>query len=237
MVISVNILLWITGAYSYNTCKSYDYHRSFHGRYCPTEGILTPKLSWNQCKLYCLDSSNCQAASYNFTNSLCTHLTATCPLAMNHPDMAFALFTEMQQERCIEWISLEDDHPTGDRSVSVDNERFASRMQKDGSDFVGYLMVLYNDNCLSKDGEENFHSADGYPCQYMRVRDGCTVYFVGYEPGAPLPPNAVIGGYTVEGLPVYIGFHTAPGYYIPGSNSMVIGFAVQRENLKILVSL
>ena len=85
-------------------------------------------------------------------------------------------------------------------------------MQKDGSDFVGYLTVLYNNNCLSKDGEENFQAADGYPCQYMRVRDGCTVHFMGYEPGAPLPPNAVIGGYTVDGLPVYIGFHTAPGY-------------------------
>ena len=237
MVIFVYILLWNTGARSHNTCKSHDFYHPFNGRYCPTEGIITSNVSGNQCKLYCLHSSNCQAVSYNFTNSLCTHHTATCPLTMNHPDTAFALFSERQPECCIDWMTVENGHSIGDRSVSVDNERFVSRMQKNGSDFVGYLMVSYNNDCLSKDGEETFHSADGYPCQYMKVRDGCTVYFVGYEPGAPLPPNAVIGGYTAEGLPAYIGLHGVPRYYIPGSERMVIEYSVRRNNLKILVSL
>ena len=217
-------------------CESHYFANPSHGRYCPTDGIVTPNLSWPQCKLLCLHSPSCQSINYNFTDNLCTYFTATCTKAVNHPDMAFLLFTGTLSEQCMEWISPHDSHPAGDRSVSQDNIRFIARMQKNRHDYVGYVLMAYID-CYSVGDNGQF---TGYPCQYLRIRDGCTVYFVSYVLGTPLPPNALIGGYTALGLPVYIGIKEGsafPGYYIPGSKRLAAGVGYETENVKILVSL
>ena len=156
--------------------------------------------------------------------------------------MAFALFTGRQPEQCLEWIPKEDGHPVGDRSVTEDNSRYVARMQKDGSDFVCYL-GLTNYQCLSSNDNGKIKSLDGYPCQYLRIRDGCTVMYLDYELGTPLPHTAVIGGHTVDGIPVYIGLGTfgnsiqLPGYYMAGSMQLVAGFYKITENIKIIVAL
>ena len=215
-------------------CKSYD-ATPFHG-YCLTRGTTVPNLPWHQCTLCCLLKSSCQAVNYNFTDNLCTYFIATCPLAISHPDIAFVLFTGRQIEQCIEWIPKDDGNPTQDRSVRVGNERYVARMQKDGSDFVGHLRSDKND-CFSRH-DVGFKYSQGYPCQYLRIRDGCTVYFVNYEPGTSLPPNVLIGGYTAEGLLIYIGtMGMISGYYIPGSGGLVNWHGVHSEGIQILVLL
>ena len=160
---------------------------------------------------------------------------------MNHPGMAFALFIGRQPEQCLEWIPKEDRHPRGDRSVTEDNRRFVARMQKDDNDFVCYLASQHYE-CYSSNNNGNIVSNDGYPCQYLRIRDGCTVMYVDYELGTSLPHTAVIGGYTADGIPVYIGLGTynnnqLPGYYTPGSMRLFAGFVIVTENVKILVAL
>ena len=229
------VLLCNTVTCSTENCKSHD-STPFNGWYCPTEGIITPDLPWHQCKLFCLQKSSCQAVNYDFTANLCTQFTATCPLAVNHPNMALALFTGRKIEQCIEWIPKEDGNPAEDRSVRVGNNRYVARMQRDGSDFVGHLRAD-RDDCFSRQ-DVGFQSSDGYPCQYLRIRDGCTVYFVSYESSATLPPNALIGGYTAEGLLIYIGKKgMISGYYIPGSSGVVNWQGVHSEGIQILVLL
>ena len=237
VVILIFNLLCNTATASENNCESHDFANPFEGRYCPTQGIITPILSWPQCKLFCLQTSSCQAVNYNLTNNICTYLTATCPKAIMHPDMTFVLFTGTPSEQCMEWIPTRDARPPGYRSVTEDNIRFVARMQKDGNDFVGYWL-MYDRNCYAVDDVKQFN---GYSCQYLRIRDGCTVYNVNYEFGAPLPSNALIGGYTVQGLPLYIGRINeramVPGYYIPGSNRLAAGNGFETTNVKLLVSL
>ena len=225
-----------TTAWSHNTCGSYEFVNSFHGRYCPTEGVIIPNLSWQQCKLVCLQSSNCQSVNYNVTDNICTYFTTTCPKAISHPWMAFVLFTGKQSSQCIEWIPKKKGHPKkDDRSVSIDNRRYAARMQKDRNDIVAHQL---GPACYSRDEEGPFKSTQGYPCQYLRIRNGCTVYYMKYELGTPLPPNSLIGGYTAGGLPVYIaikGGSTGPKSYIPGSNRLgMIGETVT-HNVSLLV--
>ena len=220
-------------------CTSQDFRHSFYGRYCPTEGMVLPNLPWRTCKLLCLHNSRCQSVNYNFTYNICSYFTATCPKAISHPGMAFALFAARQFEVCFNWIPKRNGHPSADkRSVSEDSVRFAARMQKDGTDFVGYMML--DGLCYSKEEEVPIKSWHGYPCQYLQVRNGCTVCYVNYELGAALPPNAPVGGYTVDGVPVYIGIMEGgvrPGYYIPGSNRLVSGDGIVADNVKLLVSL
>ena len=130
-----------------------------------------------------------------------------------------------------------------DRYVTEDNIRYAARMQKDGTDYICQLRIDLN-ICYSRDDEGFFKNTDGYPCQYLRIRDGCTVIFVEYELGTPVPPSALVGGYSAEGLPVYIGrgfmtdsSYSRYGYYIPGSNSLVDRKHNFTENVGLLVSL
>ena len=200
---------------------------------------------WNHCNKPIMTSvqavlpahvqlSGCQL---QFTDNLCTYYTATCSKAISSPDTAYALFTGVRQEQCAEWIPKENGHPERDRNVTKDNKRYAVRMQKDGADYIGHLIV---NTCYSRDGEGRFMDREDYPSQYLRIRDGCTVVFVNYEIGAPVPPCGLICGYTTEGLPVYIGLeHRNPryGYYIAGSNSLVNADEFITGNVRLLVAL
>ena len=226
----------------HDRCESYNLTNLFHGRYCPTGGGTTTKgLAWHQCKLFCLHTPSCQAVNYNFTANLCTHFTATCPLAIRAPSMAFWLFTRKQPHECLEWIPKPDRGFSGDRSVTYDNLRFVARMQKDGNDFGAYFYPK-NYRCFSRDDDAWIRNFDGgYPCQYLRIRDGCTVYSVHYKMGTPVPPNAVMSGYTATGLPIYIARRTINertlGYYIAGSNKLYDFIGFHFGNAMLLVVL
>ena len=238
-VIYICCVLYISSTRSHAKCEVYYFAHSFRGQYCPTEGIIMPNMSWDHCMLFCLHASSCQAVNYNSTASLCIYFIATCPKAISHPDMAFGLFTGRQPHQCLDWIPKQTGHQPGDRSVTEDNVRFTARMQKDGNDFVGYFLKT-NDDCLSLDLEERRLKASKgpYHCQILQIRDGCTVHYVDYDIGTPLPPTALIGGYTATGPPVYIGRRgSLAGYYIPGSNRLVAGYIGYTTDVKILVLL
>ena len=222
-------------------CKTCDCVNPNHGQYCPTEGITVPNFSFNQCKLCCLQTI-CEAINYNHTGNTCTKLTATCPKAVNHPGMALVLFTGRQPEQCFEWIPKQNGDPVGDRSLTEDSKRFVARLQKGGNDLVCYLFHK-TDNCISRDenGRE-VESLTQFPCQYLRVLEGCTVMYVDYKLGTPLPPNVLIGGYTTDRIPVYIALaifddFQLPGCYRHGSKKVIAGYRIATENIKILISL
>ena len=237
LIFSFNLLCY-TGRGQTNKCQSRDFATTFSSQYCPAEGVILPNQSWRQCKLYCLQTASCEAVNYNVTGNLCATLPATCPKANSHPGMVFALFTGRKPEQCLEWIPTQDRNPVGDRSVTEENTRFVARMQKDGNDFVGYMGII-NYVCLSSDDKGKIKSSNGFPCQYLRISSGCTVMFMDYEIGAPLPHMALIGGYTADRRPVYIGLWLGiyPGYYIPGSKKLFAGFTSQTTNVKVLVLL
>ena len=158
-------------------CESHHFTNSLHGRYCPTEGIVRPNLAWHQCKLFCLHTPSFQAVNYDFSASMCTYLVETCSQAKNHPGMAFGLFTGRQPHECLEWMpigSFSKDH-----TVTNDNWRFAARLQKDGNNFGGFNFEVQNICCTDGDDGEPVRSDEGSPCQYLLVRDGCTVYSTG----------------------------------------------------------
>ena len=110
-------------------------------------------------------------------------------------------------------------------------------MQKDGTDCVGHML---NGGCYSRDEEGKLTSHQGYPCQCLRVSDRCTVYYVDYELGAPLPPNALIAGQSAGGLPVYFvnrDGRRSPKSYIPSINSFVFFYDITTWKVRVLVSL
>ena len=239
IVISIFHLLFSAARCCDSKCISYKFNNPFPGRYCPKGSVNNLNLSWHQCKQFCLQSYSCQAVNYNFTDNLCSYFSETCTIAISSPYMAFVLFTKKRPEQCIEWIPIQDRHPQTDRSATEDNVRFVTRLQKDGNDYVGYWRTDWTE-CKSRDDRGPINLMH-LLCQYLRIRDGCTIYYVGYERGAPMPPNAVIGGHIAGGLPVYIGRQMPPsnavGYYILGSKEFVTPWSYSTGKVKIMVTL
>ena len=233
-------LLFITRVCSQNKCLSIDSANPNYGRVCPAEGIVKPNLSWHQCKMFCLNTANCQAINYNFTENVCEYFTISCTKAISHPDMVCVLFTGRQPQQCIEWVPRENGNPADDdRSVTEDNRRLVARMQTAGNDWVGHQNGIGRQACFAHDDKGHIYTRYDLPCQYLRVRRGCTVYYVDYELGAPLPRTAVIAGYTAEGFPVYIGIEDGDprsGHYIPGSKALIMAFGNATENIKLLIA-
>ena len=227
----------------HDKCESYNLFNSLLGPYCPSDGIVTPNVSWPHCKLFCLHRPSCQAVNYNFTDHFCTYFTETCPIAVHHSDMAFALFTARRSGQCIEWIPNPNGrgHPVGKRLLTEDNLRYTARIQKDGNDYIGYI-IWHVHHCYADTDEGRIDSkfSNDHPCQYLQVRYGCTIHFQSYEIGNPIPPNALIGGHTAEGHPVYVGrtqLGQIPSSYIPVYNRMVLGFNIAIRNVELLVVL
>ena len=233
-------LLLITRVYSQNKCSSIDSANPFHGRVCPTEGIIKQNLSWHQCKMFCLNTASCQAINYNFTENVCEYFIISCTKAISHPGMAYILFTERHPQQCIEWVPRGNGYPADDdRSVTENNMQFVARMQTAGNDWVGHQLRTGRQGCFAQDDKGDINTSFGLPCQYMRVRRGCTVYYVDYELGAPLPRTAVNAGYTAGGLPVCIGIadgDARSGHYIPGSKALIMAFGNATENIKLLIT-
>ena len=228
--------LFNTPTCSHNQCRSHSLTNSFIGRYCPTEGAITPNIPWYECKLLCMQTPSCQAVNYNIVTSSCTNITKTCPQAILHPSMTFTRFTAIRPEQCIEWIERGTGLLPGDRAMTEDNMRFMARMQKDGDDFMCYMLTPHN-HCYYRDiqGVRFDSNTGGYPCQLLRIRDGCTVLYMSYDLGTPLPPNALIGGYTAGGLPCYIVQPHA--FYVPGPNSLIGKHRIANNKVQLLVSL
>ena len=218
-------------------CQSHDFEQPFNGRYFPMKGTVRSKLTWHQCKLFVWKHQTVDLPN-NFIDNICSYFISTCPKSISHPSMTFALFTRRQSDECIEWIPMENVHPSEDgRSVSEDNKRFTARMQKHGSDCLGCTL---NWVCYSRDEEGHLTSQQGYLCQYLRISDNCAVYYIDYEFGAPLPSSALIGGHNAGGLPVYFVIkegRNSSKSYIPSSNSFISYDKITTDKVRILVSL
>ena len=242
LILCVSSLLCNIATCSNEKCELYNTTDYFLGNHCPKDGIVSPILSWPQCKLLCLQKSGCLAVNYDFTNNSCIQLTETCPITSRNPDMAFALFSARNSEQCVEWIPNpnEHGHTAGERLLTDDNVRYTARIQKDGNDFIGYI-YWSNHHCYAgtESGTLESKYSSGHPCQYLRVSDGCTVHYMNYELGTAVPPRALIGGYTSGGHPVYLGKFPGqkPKSYIPGLNKMLLGFSAASGNIELLVVL
>ena len=124
--------------------------------------------------------------------------------------------------------------------MTEDNVRFVARMQKNGNDHMGYLHTA-SYKCFSQDDNGEFISSTAeYPCQYLLIRDGCTVFYVDYELDTTFSANAVIGRIVAGGLPVYMwGLNggVGSGYYIHGCGRLVLAYKIVTENVQLLVLL
>ena len=154
--------------------------------------------------------------------------------------MEFGIFTpHVEAQHCYEWrpIALRD----WDRAVE-DNypNAYVIRMLKGGSYYIGHFGYTHKE-CYANDGAL-FIDVNGYPCEYLWIKEGCTVYSQPYNLADPLPNRAVIAGSLANGDHVYVAsldfnpIQRIPGYYI-ATNGYAKSAYGQSEIFNILVVL
>ena len=210
-------------------CKLFSLSMPYNGRYCPGDGMVSPKLLPHQCRYICLQSTACKAYNYNTTDRTCTRFTSPCPLAFVHTMTEFAVFSEKLTEQCYQWVPYSSEDVIDARMVSTDfPHRIICRMQRDGDDIVCQYNTRYG-MCFAHSSISAFNNKQGYPCQRLRIMEGCTVFWVPYTARDPIHPRAVIAGHMVNGDTVHVtkfgdnrpSLYSMAGSYVEGANHTI----------------
>ena len=207
-------------------CKVFSLSVSYRGRYCPGDGMLSTDLLPHQCRHICLQSTACKAYNYNITDRTCTRFTSPCPQPVVDPVMEFAVFTENPIDQCYEWVSYSSGDPVDARMITTDEpERVICRMQKDGHDIVCNFHIRYS-KCYGNLGSSEFINIHGYPCQRLRIKEDCSVFWVPYTAGDPINPRAAVAGHMANGDAAYVAkfsynkpsLVSLSGHYVKGAD-------------------
>ena len=221
-------------------CQSFESDLPLNGRYCPAEGLLLPNLPFHECKLICVERSNCAALNYNQTAGDCTHFTTLCMKAMEDPVMAFVILTPRKEpEQCYQWKAF--NLRAWDRALLLhDPKRYVLRLKRNGNYYVGYYLKV-DDGCYARQEwvttQDYFTQDDGFPCETLWINEGCTVYAQKYTLGDKIPERAVLAGPWSDGRKVVVAeVRSRPAYYIEGYADAVGPFS-RSSTFTILVVL
>ena len=204
------------------------------GRFCPRDAIPQRPVEAHECIYHCIQSKFCSAFNYNHTDKACTRMINPCAMALSYPDVQYTVFAQLAANQCYEWVFYDSsvtDDVMEDRTIHTDRAgQKVSRMQKDGNDIVGYLVHGLK-NCYGWYVDRQIDSGSGLLCQYLRVKEGCTLFWVPYIVGQSLPPRSVIGGTMANGdVNHVIKFHKllnvglihSAGYFTAGASSWIL---------------
>ena len=100
-----------------------------------------------------------------------------------------------------------------------------------GDIYPAYMSPPHN-KCFGTNGLVEFKYSQGYICQLLRMKDGCTIGYVTYIAGDMLPPNAVGLRSLSDGTLRYLAIvepTASPGrfiggYYTDGTAAVFIGY-------------
>ena len=214
-------------------CEEYSLIMSYGGRYCTGEGDSNLVMPAHHCQATCFQSATFNAYNYNVKKGICTCFTSPCLEAKSNPIMEFVVFTQRPYETSYEWVPYSSGDTADNRMIYTDDpRRMISRMQKNDNDFGCYFFTPHS-NCFASTGFSSFHQKQGYPCQRLRIKEGCTIFWVPYVARDPIPPRAVITGRMANGDRVYVtkfDYNQPPvqslaGHYVEGAGNTFVDHA------------
>ena len=188
------------------------------GYFCAADGLLTLDIPPWHCKLRCLQMQNCAALNYNKTTGLCVVLHTPCPLASRWESMEYTMFTGKNHNQCLKWVPFTGSNPTSDRVVESPDGFLACRLHVRTGLFLGHYhkgakMCWVTDGNIQHDSRNN-------PAEILTISPECTIGWVNYTAGTPLPPSVIVAGHSYTGDNLYVALIVLPsplpivtGYY------------------------
>ena len=188
------------------------------GHFCPDDdNINLPFVLEYECTLICAHRTTCAATNYNTSENTCDLLPATCPQTRSDPLMIYTIFT-VDRGQCLEWQPYNQGTNMDERwaMASVGGNVICRLLDRDNI-YPGYL-IPHKTRCYATNGVDKFFN-DDYPCQVLRVREGCTAAFVSYTAGDVLPHGVAAITSPAGGQPRYIAaVGIVAGYYTTEAN-------------------
>ena len=212
------------------------------GQYCKdVDAFALLFLLEHECTLTCAHKSTCAATNYNTVDNTCSMLPVTCSQTVIDPLMVYTVFT-IDRGECLKLQNYSSSTVLGGRmAMTTDHENFLCLSADSGNIYPGYIMPSQR-RCLATDGVNRFFCASGYPCQVLRVREGCTVAFVSYTAGDVLPHGAFAIKNPADGQLRYIAvlktsFYFTAGYYTVGApGAMFVHYGLRsKSTMEIMV--
>ena len=187
------------------------------GYYCPVDGLRTPKIQPQHCILQCLQTQDCVALNCNKSDGLCILLPAPCKLAIEMEGMEYTMFNGRNHEQCLKWIPFAGSNPTSDRVVYSPGGYLACRLQINNGKFIGHYSKSFL-RCWATDGNVQ-HDSGSNQAEILTISPECTMGWVNYTVGTPLPPSAMMAGHSYAGDNLYVAL-----LQLPNSQSIVTGY-------------
>ena len=204
----------------------------YNGRYCSGYGSDTRHMLPRQCTHLCLQSANCKAYNYNSTDGKCTRFKSPCPQVSIDSVMKFVVFREKPADQCLKWEPYNLGDIINARMIFTDHPKLLiCRMQREGSDVVGYFHTIYK-TCYASLGNGIYSNTHSYSFQRLRIMEGCTIAWMPYTARDPVHPGAVGAGHMGTGDVVYVtkfdccsqsGISIA-GHYVEGADYTIGAF-------------
>ena len=197
-------------------------HRAMNGYYCASIYIHNyTSIEHQPCVAHCITDPDCWVLAYNARGKYCLLGTQPCANAVADNDFRMMTFRKHENVQCIQWVwSDGSSYPA--RTVERLRPRYEALARRPmGQEiYIGRGSVEKVKIYLARNGK-----AVNYPDFYLLVvSDFCSVAWVSYTVGNPLPRGAVEGGYlsslgVTYCMRVWVaygqGLTQALGYYAP----------------------
>ena len=179
------------------------------GYYCPADN-RTVFLSdaRHVCTHYCVSEIQCSMLSYHMNGGLCMLHKETCVVMVQATDQVFSYIMLYQQQNygCVSWLPYEGNVSDSERLVRMNNGKIIMMRIHYNSEILPARLLK---NSLIKtvslvDGPAKVKVNPDSDAEFLVVSDSCSIVWVPYIDGNPMPPRAVVGGRKWNGGPLVV---------------------------------
>ena len=216
-------------------------------QYCADLDRVTAfNVSEWECKYTCIQKAMCGGINYNPLNGTYI-LLENCPMPDDSHNVLYIIISSMEGNECLEWMQFPANRWVLTKYRGDISGKRVKRINVAGRYYPGYGYRW--GHCRATDGSKAIKPADPYPCDGLRVKEGCTTAYVRYSAGEAIPPGAVVGGRLEDGRAMYVAsfdnswgpLDVLGGYYLEGAVhgwlSLVNNTVSRRQNMQLLVVL
>ena len=228
-------LIFRTMAYAKNLRTDLIVKEVPNGYYCRPDNrtVQLSHVPGHLCNHYCVSEFQCSMLSYHVNGGVCMVYTDICVEMMEDREQvsSYILLNRPRNHRCISWLPYQGVIPDGERLVRrSDGKQVMARINYNNETLPGKFFI-HNLNVktvsLVNGPVEVIKSSDS-AMEFLVVSDTCSVAWVPHVAGNPMPPGAVVGGWTSNSTPLIVAAlwttktnnmnkKYSYGYYVPES--------------------
>ena len=211
-------------------------NRPLNGFYCPGGSINNISgIEQQQCTHRCLIRHACKVMNYNPNDRVCVLGEHTCHVADSHPDYMLMVFRPQFSVECAIWKPKSNPLPSRTVDTHIGMHEALSRKQIGTDVLIGHATPS-GPSYTVVNGK-----AEGYWGSYvLTVSSSCTLAWVPYTAGFPLPEKALVCGHLTSSGPTYCARVRRPdigrmfyGYYPSGHNVAFYAYLGVQESLEM----